>query len=50
MNKGEDVTSYLTRLRIFKDELAAVGDKPSDDELVRIALNGFTKQWEVFVQ
>ncbi|KAH9326462.1 hypothetical protein KI387_006640, partial [Taxus chinensis] len=50
MNKGEDVTSYLTRLRLVKDELTAVGDKPSDDELVRIALNGFTKQWDVFVQ
>ncbi|KAH9321246.1 hypothetical protein KI387_015885, partial [Taxus chinensis] len=33
MNKGEDVTSYLTRLRLVKDELAAVGDKPDDDEL-----------------
>ncbi|KAH9291810.1 hypothetical protein KI387_043003, partial [Taxus chinensis] len=50
MNKGEDVTSYLTRLRLVKDELAVVGDSPSDDELVRIALNGFTKQWDVFVQ
>ena len=50
MNQGEDVTSYLTRLRLVKDELAAVGDSPSDDELVRIALNGFTKQWSVFVQ
>ena len=50
MNQGEDVTSYLTRLRLVKDELAAIGDSPSDDELVRIALNGFTKQWGVFVQ
>jgi hypothetical protein len=50
MNKGEDVTSYLTKLRLVQDELAAVGDSPSDDELVRIALNGFTKQWDVFVQ
>ena len=44
MNHGEDVTSYLTRLRLVKDELATVGDSPSDDELVRIAVNGFTKQ------
>lgn len=50
MNKGEDVTSYLTILRLVKDELVAIGDKPSDDELVRIALNGFSKQWDVFVQ
>ena len=50
MNEGEDVTSYLTKLRLVKDELAVVGDSPSDDKLVRIALNGFTKQWSVFVQ
>jgi hypothetical protein len=50
MNQGEDVTSYLTRPKLVKDELAVVGDSPSDDELVRIALNGFTKQWGVFVQ
>ncbi|KAH9322750.1 hypothetical protein KI387_017389 [Taxus chinensis] len=39
MNKGEDVTSYLTRLRLVKDELAAVGDKPSDDELEELRLS-----------
>lgn len=50
MNKGEDVTSYLTRPRLVKDKLASIGDSPSDDELVRIVLNGFTKQWDVFVQ
>lgn len=50
MNQGEDVTSYLTKLRLVKDKLAVVGDSPSDDELVRVVLNGFTKQWSVFVQ
>ena len=51
MNQGElDVTSYLTRLKLVKDKLVAIGDSPSDDELVRIALHGFTKQWSVFVQ
>ena len=40
MNQREDVTSYLTTLRLVKDELIAVGYSPSDDELVRIALNG----------
>ena len=43
MNQGEDVTSYLTRLKLVKDELATVGDSPSEDELVRIALNGYSK-------
>ena len=34
----------------MKDELAAVGEVISDSELVRIALKGFTKEWEVFVK
>jgi hypothetical protein len=33
-----------------KDELPAVGEVILDSELVRIALNGFTKYWEVFVK
>lgn len=33
-NKGVDVVSYLTRLRLVKDELVVVGDKLNDDELV----------------
>lgn len=44
------MTSYLTKVRLVKDDLAMVGDKPSDDELVRIALNGFFKEWSMFVQ
>ena len=43
MNQGEDVTSYLTKLRIVKDELATIGDNLVDDGLVRIALNEFSK-------
>ena len=34
----------------FKDELASVGKTVSGSELVRIALKGFTKKWEVFVK
>jgi hypothetical protein len=43
MGKEESVSSYLTRVAQVKDELAAVGEVISDSELVRIALNGFTK-------
>lgn len=50
MRKGESVVSYLTRVRAMRDELAAIGDKPNDDELMSITLNGFSKQWEVFIQ
>ena len=50
MGKGERVSSYLTWVAQVKDELAAVGEVISDSELVRIALKGFTKEWEVFVK
>jgi hypothetical protein len=50
MGKEESVSSYLTRVAQVKDELTVVGEVISDSELVRIALNGFTKDWEVFVK
>jgi hypothetical protein len=50
MSKGESVASYLTWVAQVKDDLAAVGEVFSDSELVRIALKGFTKEWEVFVK
>jgi hypothetical protein len=33
-----------------KDEMVVVEEVVMDSELVRIALNGFTKEWEVFVK
>jgi hypothetical protein len=50
MGKEESVSSYLTRVAQVKYELAAVGEVISDSKLVRIALKGFTKEWEVFVK
>jgi hypothetical protein len=50
MAKGESVVSYLTRVAQVKDELAVVGEVILDSELVRIALKGFTKEWEVFMK
>ena len=50
MNKDEGVAFYLTRVAQVKDELAVVGDVIPNLELVRIALKGFTKKWEVFVK
>ena len=49
MAKGEGVVPYLTRLTQIKDELGAVGSK-TDEELVQIALNGFSKPWDTFVK
>jgi hypothetical protein len=50
MGKEESVSSYLTRVAQVKNELTVVGEVISDSELVRIALNGFTKEWEVFIK
>ena len=50
MSSGESVTSYLTRVSQVRDELAAVGAVVDSAELIRVALNGFSKSWESFVQ
>jgi hypothetical protein len=50
LTKGESVDSYLTQVAQVKYELAIVGEVISNLELVRIALKGFTKEWEVFVK
>ena len=50
MGKEESVSSYLTRVAQVKDELEVVEEINTDFELVRIALNGFTKEWEVFMK
>jgi hypothetical protein len=42
--------SHLTKFTQIRDELAAVGETMDETELVRTALNGFTKQWDVFFQ
>ena len=49
MAKG-GVVPYLTRPTQIEDELRAVGSKTEDEELVRIALNGFSKPWDTFVK
>jgi len=50
MSSGENVVLYLTKVAQVKDELAVVGEVVPDSELVRIALKGFTKEWDVFVK
>jgi hypothetical protein len=50
MGKEDSFSSYLTRVAQVKYKLAIVGEVISDLELVRIALKGFTKEWEVFVK
>jgi hypothetical protein len=43
MAKGEGVIPYLTRITQIRDELATVEVKVEDLELVRIALDGFSR-------
>jgi hypothetical protein len=50
MARGESVVTYLTKFTHIIDELAVVGEIVDETELVRTALNGFTKQWDVFVK
>lgn len=40
----------LARIKAVRDVLVVVSDKPDDDEIMRIALNKFSKQWDVIVQ
>ena len=50
MNKGENMTTYLTRITQVRDELGAIGEVIQSAELVYTTLNGVTKQWVVFVE
>jgi 2-phosphoglycerate kinase len=44
MAKGESMVTYLTMFAQIRDELATVGEKVDEIELVRTALNGFTRK------
>jgi hypothetical protein len=50
MTKTDTVASYLTKLSQIRDELGVVGEKVEGAELVRTALNGFSKPWDSFVR
>jgi hypothetical protein len=50
MAKGESMVTYLTKFTQIRDKLAVVGETMDETELVRTALHGFTKQWDVFVR
>jgi hypothetical protein len=44
------VVTYLTKFTQIIDELATMGEVVDETELARTTLNGFTKQWAVFVR
>lgn len=43
MTGSNTMTTYLTWIRQFQDELATIGEAVDDLELVRTTLKGFTK-------
>jgi hypothetical protein len=50
MSRYDNVTSYLMRITQVHDQLAAIGEKMEDTELMNVALNGLPKSWEPFVK
>jgi hypothetical protein len=47
--EGESVSSYLDRIKEIWGQLHDVGDTISNEEMVAIALNGFSNDYEMFV-
>jgi hypothetical protein len=50
MSRSDNVTNYFMRITQTHDQLATIGEKVDDTELVNVALNGFIKPWEPFVK
>jgi len=50
MSKTDSVTGYLIGITQVRDQLGAVSMTVTDVELVRVALNGFTKPWTSFIE
>jgi hypothetical protein len=46
----DTMVSYLTKISELKDQLAAIGTKVEDQEIVSIALKGLAPSWMPFVQ
>jgi hypothetical protein len=50
MSRSKNFTRYFMRITCTHDQLAAIGEKVDDVELVNVALNSFTKSWKPFVK
>jgi hypothetical protein len=49
MSRSNNVSSYFMRITQIRDYLVAIREKLDDVELINVALNGFPKSWEPFV-
>jgi hypothetical protein len=50
MTKLDTMTSYLTNITQVHDQLETIGEVVSDEELVRMDLNGFSNPWAPFIK
>ena len=50
MSSEDTVVNYLMKITQIQDQLAAIGDKVEDVELVNVALRGLPRSWELFVR
>jgi hypothetical protein len=50
MSTVDTIASYLMRINQICDKLVATSEEIDDTELVNVALNGFLRSWEPFVQ
>jgi hypothetical protein len=50
MSRTDTVATYFMKISQLRDQLKTIGDEVTDDELVTIALNGFSSSWDPFVQ
>jgi hypothetical protein len=48
MNDDDDITSYFVRISQLKDQLQAIEEITSENELVNIVFNGLPKTWDAF--
>ena len=48
--EGEHINPFLTKLQEVRDQLAVVRSAPQATEMVRLALNSVSEEWQVSVQ
>ena len=50
MSRSDTIATYFMKISQLKDQLKAIGDTVTDDELMTITLNGFASSWDPFVE
>ena len=50
MQKGEQIDTFLGRLKEIRDQLTSIGATLDQELMVRTALNTVSEEWETFVQ